>query len=120
MEKGYINSSMGEIVITPKVVASYAGAQALECFGIVGMATKSKKDSVMQLLKKDALDKGIDVVIEDNRIKSITFHIILVYGLNIKSVTENLIENVKYKVEEFTGMPVDRIDVLVEGVRVID
>ena len=29
-------------------------------------------------------------------------------------------ENVKYKVEEFTGMRVEKINILVEGVRAID
>ena len=36
------------------------------------------------------------------------------------AVTDNLISNVKYKVEEFAGLPVERIGVYVEGVRVID
>lgn len=119
MEKGCLSNSMGDVIITPDVIAQYAGAQALECFGIVGMAAKSKRDSVMHMLKKESLKKGIDVYVSDNRI-SISFHVIVAYGLNIVSVTENLMENVKYKVEEFTGMKVDKINVLVEGVRVID
>ncbi len=119
MEKGYLNNSMGNVIITPEVIAQYAGAQALECFGIVGMAAKSKKDSVMHLLKKESLKKGVDVVVSDNTI-SIDFHVIVAYGLNIVSITENLMENVKYKLEEFTGMKVEQINVLVEGVRVID
>ena len=119
MEKGCLNNSMGNVIITPDVLAQYAGAQALECFGIVGMAAKSKKDSVMHLLKKESLKKGIEVYINDNKI-TIRFHVIVAYGLNIVSVTENLMENVKYKLEEFTGMKVEHINVLVEGVRVID
>ena len=51
---------------------------------------------------------------------SLNFHVIVAYGLNIVSITENLMENVKYKLEQFTGMKVERINVLVEGVRVID
>ena len=41
-------------------------------------------------------------------------------GENILSVSDNLMNNVKYKVEEFTGMTVDKINIFVEGVRVID
>ncbi len=37
-----------------------------------------------------------------------------------RSVADNLIANVKYKVEAFTGMDVDKISIFVEGVRVID
>ena len=41
-------------------------------------------------------------------------------AVSIPTVADNLVDSVKYKVEEFTGMPVEKIDVLVEGVRVID
>ena len=36
------------------------------------------------------------------------------------AVSDNLRENVKYKLEKFTGMAVDKINIYVEGVRVID
>jgi len=119
MEKAYINSNDGDVIINPSVIASYAGIQALECFGIVGMAAKSKKDSVMRLLKKESLTRGIEVKIVDNVI-SIDFHVIVAYGLNVTAISENLMENVKYKVESFTGMTVDKVNVLIEGVKVID
>ena len=45
---------------------------------------------------------------------------IVAYGVSISTVADNLIENVKYKVEEFTGMEVEKINIYVEGVRVID
>ena len=38
----------------------------------------------------------------------------------ILTVTDNLISNVKYKVEEFTGIEIKKINIFVEGVRVID
>ena len=40
--------------------------------------------------------------------------------VSISAVADNLFSNVKYKVEEFTGMKVDKINIFVEGVRVID
>ena len=63
--------------------------------------------------------KGINVTINDNAIE-IDFHVIVSYGVSISTVADNLIESVKYKVEEFTGMPVEKINIFVEGVRVID
>ena len=119
MSKGYINGSFGEVTISPDVIANFAGAQAVECFGVVGMAALSVKDGVMRLLKRDSLTKGVNVVINDNRI-TIDFHVIIAYGLSILAVSENLVENVKYKVEEFTGLEVEKINVIVEGVRSID
>ncbi len=51
---------------------------------------------------------------------TIDFHVIVAYGVSISAVTDNLISNVKYQVEEFSGMPVDKINIYIEGVRVID
>ncbi len=118
--KGCMSTDLGIVTIDPEVVAKYAGAVAVECFGIVGMATVSMKDGLVHLLKKESLTRGITVAISDENHISINFHIIVAYGVSISAVTENLISNVKYRVEEFSGMPVDKINIYIEGVRVID
>ena len=117
--KGKIETSLGEVIINPDVIATYAGSVAVECFGIVGMAAVNMKDGLVRLLKKDSLKHGINVSIEDNRI-SLDFHVIVAYGVSISTVADNLIESVKYRLEEFTGMKVEHVRILVEGVRVID
>ena len=69
---------------------------------------------------RDSLNHGINVTLdEDNKI-TIDFHMIVAYGVSILTISENLMETVKYKVEEFTGMQIDKINIFVEGVRVID
>ena len=118
--KGSMTTELGVITIEPEVVAKYAGTVAVECFGIVGMAAVSMKDGLVKLLKKESLTHGIQVSIsEDNKI-TIDFHVIVSYGVCITTVCDNLVKNVKYRVEEFTGMEVDKINICVEGVRVID
>lgn len=118
--KGKLSNDLGTIVVDPEVVATYAGTVAVECFGIVGMAAMGMKDGIVHLLKRENLKRGIQVLIsEDNHI-SLDFHVIVSYGVNIPTVTDNLISNVKYKVEEFTGMPIDKIRVFIDGVRIID
>ena len=116
---GRIDSGLGQIVIDTDVIATYAGSVAVECFGIVGMAAVSMKDGLVNLLKRESLTHGINVDINDNKI-SIDFHVIVSYGVSISAVSDNLIESVKYRVEEFTGMEVEKINIYVEGVRVID
>ena len=117
--KGRISNKMGKIQISPEVIALYAGTIAVECFGIVGMAAVSMKDGLVKLLKRESLTHGITVDIRENRI-SIDFHVIVSYGVSISAVADNLIESVKYRVEEFTGMEIEKISIFVEGVRVID
>ncbi len=119
MPKGYINNALGDVEINPEVIAQYAGAQAVECFGVVGMAARSMRDGVMKRLKRDSISKGVNIEITDNRL-TIHFHIIVAYGLNVLAISQNLVENVKYKLEAFSGMEVEKIHVVVEGVRVID
>lgn len=117
--KGRINNKLGMIQIDPEVIAMYAGTTAVECFGIVGMAAVSMKDGLVRLLRRESLTHGITVIIRDNAI-SIDFHVIVSYGVSISTVADNLIDSVKYKVEEFTGLSVEKINIFVEGVRVID
>ena len=57
--------------------------------------------------------------IEDNEIY-LAFHVIVAYGVNIPVVSDNLMDSVRYQVVEFTGMKIKKIDIFVEGVRVID
>ena len=116
---GRMETELGSILIDTDVIATYAGSVAVECFGIVGMATVSMKDGLVRLLKKDSLKNGIQVTVEDNKI-SLDFHVIVAYGVSISAVADNLINNVKYKVEEFTGMENHEINNYVEGVRPID
>ena len=114
-----INNMMGEILIDTDVIAKYAGSVAVECFGIVGMAAVSMKDGLVKLLKRDSLTHGINVEVQDNKLH-LNFHVIVSYGVSISAVADNLIENVKYKVEKFTGIDVEKVNIFVEGVRVID
>ena len=119
MMKGSMSTDLGIITVSPDVIAKYAGSVAIECFGIVGMAAVNVKDGLVKLLKKDYLHHGISVSITDNKI-TLDFHVIISYGVNIEAVADNLIHTVKYKVESFTGMQIEKINIFVEGVRVID
>lgn len=117
--KGHMNTKNGTITIENEVLAKYAGLCAIECFGIVGMAMVSMKDGLVKLLKGDNITKGVNVTIDNNHL-TIDFHIIVAYGVSISAVTENLMATVQYKVEEFTGMKVNKINIFVEGVRILD
>ena len=92
----------------------------MECFGIVGMANVNMRDGLVNLLKSDNIKKGIHVTISQAQRLTLDFHVIVSYGVSISAVTDNLVDNVKYKVEEFTGLAVEKINIYVEGVRVID
>ena len=117
--KGRIKTPIENVSINTEVIAQYAGTVAMECFGIVGMAAVNMKDGIVKLLKKETLTHGINVKSIGDLLQ-LDFHVIVAYGVSIQAVTDNLISNVKYKVEEFTGLKIERINVYVEGVRGLD
>lgn len=114
-----MNTHLGNIVIDNEVIAQYAGSVAVECFGIVGMAGVNVKDGLVRLLKMDSITRGISVSLNKNKL-ILDFHVIVAYGVSILAVADNLIDSVKYKVEEFTGIEIEKINIYVDGVRVID
>lgn len=118
--KGNFKTDYGKVVIEDSVIAKIAGLTAVECIGVVGMAALSKRDGIVKLLTRDSLTKGIKVEVDENNEITIDLHIIVAFGVAISAVAENLISNVKYQVESMTGFKVKKINIFVEGVRVID
>lgn len=112
-----INNEYGEVSIDNSVIASMAGYVANKCYGVVGMAARSTKDGIVNLLMPDNMTKGIKVDVCESGIV-ISMHIIVEYGVNINVICDSIIHNVKYKVEKNTGLLVKSVDVCVESVRV--
>ena len=77
------------------------------------------KDGLVRLLKMDSITRGINVTLNNNKL-ILDFHVIVSYGVSILAVAENLVDSVKYKAEEFTGLEIEKINIYVDGVRVID
>ena len=118
--KGKKDTNFGAVSIDKSVIAQYAGAIAIESFGIVGMASVNVREGIVRLLRKDKLTNGIEVQISNDNKLIINFHVIVAYGVNIAAVADNLINNVKYSIREFCDMKVGKVNVYVEGVRSID
>ena len=114
-----INSEYGDVLVDNSVIASIAGAVANKCYGVVGMASRNKKDGIVNLLKSDNMTKGIKIDVVDSGIV-IEIHIMVEYGVNINAICNSIIHNVKYKLENKTGIKVTKVNVLVESVRVQD
>lgn len=112
-----IKNEYGTITIENEVIARIAGLAAMDCYGIVGMAAKNVKDGIVQLLKRESLTKGIQFSYSGEALV-IDLHIIVEYGTNISAIADTLISTVKYKVDEYVGQPVEKINIFVEGVRV--
>ncbi|WP_077367369.1 Asp23/Gls24 family envelope stress response protein [Anaerosalibacter sp. Marseille-P3206] len=107
----------GTVSIDDSVLATIAGLSAMECYGIVGMASKNATEGFFELVKWENLSKGVKVYTQDNEI-TVDLHVILQYGVRITVVAANIIEKVKYNLENYTGLNVSKINVLVQGINV--
>lgn len=105
----------GKISISDQAIAKVAKNAALECYGIVDTVSRRLGDSISELLKKSD-GRGIKVATSGDRI-FIDVDVIIKYGVSINAVAESLKEGVKYKVERFTGMIVDTVNVNIMGVK---
>ena len=112
-----IKNENGLIRISNAVIAKIAGYAATKCYGVVGMAMRTGKDGRARLLKKENLHKGIKIKVEDDKV-DITLFVIMEYGVNIGTVGDIIKSNVKYQVEEATGLKVSSVTVNVESIRI--
>ena len=110
------NNAYGKISISDLAIAKVASNTALESYGIMEMVSRRFTDSVSALFKKESGGRGIKVTTSGNRIY-IDVYVVIKYGVSINAVAESLKEAIKYKVEGFTGMIVDTVNVNVIGVK---
>ena len=109
------NNAYGKISISDKAIAKIACQTAKESYGIVEVSHRFKA-GLFSTLKKSGDAKGINVTIFGNRIY-IDASVVIKYGVSISAVAESLKEAIKYKVEAFTGMVVNAVNVNVIGVK---
>jgi uncharacterized alkaline shock family protein YloU len=110
------HNPMGSILIQKDAIASIARQSTLQSYGVVGLAPKNVIESVKQWFKKDG-KYGVDVKFEHEGLE-IDLYIMVEYGTRIKSITNSIVNSVKYNVEKTIGLPVYRINVHVRGLRI--
>ncbi|MFY9437399.1 MAG: Asp23/Gls24 family envelope stress response protein [Limnochordia bacterium] len=115
-----LQTELGSINISEDVIAVICGVAAMECYGLVGMASRNVQDGISDLLRKDYYERGVDVQYIDDHKVSVTLYIIVEYGVRISEVARNIQEQVKYAIENTVGLEVESIDIRVQGVRVTD
>lgn len=112
-----VENAHGAVFINNDVIATIAGAAAIECYGLVGMASRNTTGGIANLLKKENLSKGVRIHSEEEGIV-IDLFVIVQFGTKISVVAQNIIERVKYSVENQTGLKVLKVNLNIEGVRV--
>ncbi|WP_309087054.1 Asp23/Gls24 family envelope stress response protein [Domibacillus sp.] len=113
-----LTTELGQVDISNEVIAMIAGGAAVDCYGIVGMASKNQlKDGLAEMLRRENFTRGVVVRQEEDRI-FIDMYIIVSYGTKISEVASNVQSKVKYILNQTVGLSVDSVNIFVQGVRV--
>jgi uncharacterized alkaline shock family protein YloU len=110
---------IGRVEISSRAIATIVANAVCQCYGVVGMAPRNLRDSVVQVLKTEDQYKGIEVQISPSEI-TIDLYVVIEYGTRIATVARNIMESVKYAVEHAVGLPVAAVNVHIQGLRVTD
>ncbi len=111
-----LHNEKGDISVSTSVFTNIAGAAAMNCFGVKGMAVRSMTDGLVHLLRKEAMSKGVRVTFQDDGSIIIDLHIIIDQGVNITTLGSSIINEVRYVVEKSTGTEVREVNVFVDSV----
>ncbi|MBB5172121.1 Asp23/Gls24 family envelope stress response protein [Texcoconibacillus texcoconensis] len=114
-----MKTNYGKIDVSKDVVAIIAGGAAIDCYGIVGMASqKQLKDGITELLGRENFSRGVVIRHGEEDDLHIDMYIIVSYGTKISEVAYNVQTKVKYQLEQMLGLQVDSVNIFVQGVRV--
>ena len=105
----------GEIRISSEVFTNLTGAAATNCFGVKGMAMRSKTDGLVHLLRRESMSKGVKVLYNEDGTVSVQLHIIVDAGVNLMAVSRSIMNEVRYNVSRLTGVTVRNVDVYVDS-----
>ncbi len=114
-----IITEFGKVIISEELLATLAGYAAIECYGLVGMSSRKIKDGLGELLGRDSLSKGVEIKLEDDQL-IVDLYIIVSYGTKIPEVAQNVMEKVKYTLENLTGLTVNQVNANIQGVQVVN
>ena len=110
-----IQTEKGLVRLTSDVYSNLTGAVATSCYGVKGMAFRSRTDGLVHLLRREAMSKGVSITYHEDNSVSIELHIIVENGVNLPAVCRSIMNEVRYVVTKNTGVPVKAVDVCVDS-----
>jgi uncharacterized alkaline shock family protein YloU len=112
------STPIGSIHVSQRAVATIAYQAALQSYGVVGLASKNLINGLTNVLVKDPTH-GVEVQYDGENI-NIDVYIVIEYGTRIKTVANSVANTVRFHVEKTLGMPINQVNVHVNGLRISD
>lgn len=107
----------GRVEIAENAIANTIHEAVLASYGVVDVGPQSLGSAITRRLRMSSSPRGIAVINTDEGLE-IEVSIVVEYGTPIFTVAQNVMQTVKFQVEHLLGMPVTRVDVNVDGLRV--
>ncbi len=113
-----VHNHLGGIEYTKEFFYSLISTTAENCFGVSAMNSSTAKERLAEMFPEAGrffkIPKGVNVRIKDGKV-SMAIHISVMYGVNISAVVSSIRNKLRYAVEEQTQLPVEAIDVYIDG-----
>ena len=107
----------GNLHVANDVLADMVGNAALECYGVVGMAAPNAADGIAKILPASRLRRGVVVTTTEVGVH-VELYVVIEYGTNINTVSQNLVDQATFALSEYARVPLDGVEVHVQGVKV--
>ena len=111
---------LGNITINDDVVARIASLAIFDVEGVVSMSGRSSFSDYVGSKTKD-VEKGISVKIDpETNLATVSVEINIVYGVSVYDTARKLQRAVKNAVESLTGLTVDKVNVTIRGLEILE
>lgn len=116
MPKDAVRSDLGRVQVSDEAIAEIAAVAAAKVGGVAGLGSGGRIESLAQALGLEGGSRGVSVETVGGRV-SLRLSLLVDFGADIGEVGLLVQEAVREAVEDMCGLPVEAVDVLVQGVR---
>ena len=112
------DDKFGRIEVSQAAIASLVAEAVKECYGVVGMSSRSRLDDLAGSLHRSAR-RGVDISEGDNGV-IVDVYVVVEYGTRISEVAAGVMRRIHFSLTQSAGIPVQAVNVHVQGLRVSD
>ena len=114
------DDKLGRIKVSPAAIAALVTEAVKECYGVVGMSSRSRLDDLAGSLHRSAR-RGVDISeSEGDGGVIVDVYVIVEYGTRISEVASGVMRRIHFSLTQTAGIPVQAVNVHVQGLRVSD
>lgn len=113
-----VSNGNGRITYEGNTLGVLAGQAAAECYGLAGIANQGVGAGLTNFFRGANAAKGVQVHEDGSNVISVKLYVTAKYGVSLPAVAENVIDKVKYTLENETGLTVENVEIVVQSIDV--